>query len=341
MINTQNRVKTIEEALVELGEPTFRLKQIVQAIYQGTAPSYNEMTNLPKILRDELTQKLGKLLTLEPIKEERSEDTIKVLFKTDKGFLVESVLMTYGNHTTICISSHSGCPLGCEFCATGKMPNNTTLSIDEVCDQVLYFVKQNMRPDNIVIMGMGEPLINPDIFNILEIFTNKDYFGYGQRHISISTVGIVPMLKKLNEQFPQVNVAFSMHSPFDEEREGLMPINKAYPITQVFDALQKHVNINKRKIFVSYIMLKNVNDSDAHAEELAKLINNLGKNKYLFNVNLIKFHPFEKSKFEPSTPDKIKHFSILLKRLGVNNTIRKDFGEEIKGACGQLAGTND
>jgi 23S rRNA (adenine-C8)-methyltransferase len=334
------KIDHINTVLIESGDKPFRLKQIRKNIYQTTIPSFTEMTDLSLYLRQKLTEALPNILSLEVTTTNASENTNKVLFKTAGGHPVEAVFMNYKGHTTLCISTQSGCPLGCEFCATGKMGFNKNLSVDEIVDQVLYFIKQGNRPDNIVIMGMGEPLVNPDIFDALSVLTSKDYFGYGQRHISISTVGIVPNLKKLNVDFPQINVAFSMHSPYDEEREKLMPINKAYPLDEVFMALSKHARMNKRKIFVSYIMLKNVNDSDEHAKEIAKLINRLGDQKYLFHVNLIKFHAFEASKFEASENDKIKRFSILLKRLGVNNSIRKDFGEEIKGACGQLAGEN-
>jgi len=332
------KIEQISRILSEVGEKPFRLKQIRKNIYQTTISDFNQMTELSLFLRQKLTDLMPNTLSLEPITTSANDSTQKVLFKTVVGHPVEAVLMDYTGHTTLCISTQSGCPLGCEFCATGKMGFNKNLNIDEIVDQILYFIKQGKRPDNIVIMGMGEPLINPDIFSALEILTSKDYFGYGQRHISISTVGIVPNLVKLNQDYPQINVAFSMHSPFDEEREKLMPINKAYPISDVFSALSKHARLNKRKIFVSYIMLKNVNDSDEHAQEIAKLINKQGDLKYLFHVNLIKFHKYEQSSFEPSENEKIKKFSILLKRLGVNNSIRKDFGEEIKGACGQLAG---
>lgn len=334
------KIELIKQIIEESGEKAYRLAQIRKQIYQSPVTSFDQMTDLPLGLRQKISSKIPNLLSLTVATTTNNANTQKILFMTGQKLPVESVFMDYNSHTTICISTHSGCPLGCEFCATGKMPNNKSLSVDEMADQILYFVKLGKRPDNIVIMGMGEPLINPDIFSFLDVLTSKDYFGYGQRHISISTVGIVPNLVKLNQMYPQINLAFSMHSPFDEEREKLMPINKAYPIEKVFSALNKHAKINKRKIFVSYIMLKNVNDSDSHANEIARLINKQGDIKYLFHVNLIKFHTYEQSSFAPSDNDKIKRFSIMLKRLGINNTIRKDFGEEIKGACGQLAGSN-
>ncbi|NMB69903.1 radical SAM protein [candidate division WWE3 bacterium] len=333
------KIELIKQILEESGEKTFRLAQIRKQIYQSSAASFDKMTDISLGLRQKLSSKIPNLLSLTVATTTNNTNTQKILFLTANKHPVETVFMDYNGHTTICISTHSGCPLGCEFCATGKMPSSKSLNVDEITDQILHFVKLGKRPDNIVIMGMGEPLINPDIFNVLDVLTSKDYFGYGQRHISISTVGIVPNLIKLNKTYPQINLAFSMHSPFDEEREKLMPINKAYPLDDVFSALNKHVKLNKRKIFVSYIMLKNVNDSDSHANEIARLINKQGDSKYLFHVNLIKFHKYEQSIFTPSDNEKIRRFSIMLKRLGINNTIRKDFGEEIKGACGQLAGS--
>lgn len=332
------KIAQIQKILEELGEKPFRIKQIREYIYHSLAVDFMDMTALSLNLRQVLTEKVGDIISLKLVKEESDGTTKKVLFFNKSHQPIEAVLMQYKGHSTICISTQSGCPLDCKFCATGKMGLGKTLDVDEMCDQILYFSKQNLRPDNVVIMGMGEPLINPDIFELLNVLTSKDYFGYGQRKISISTVGIIPNLKKLNTEFPQVNVAFSMHSPFDEERTNLMPINKVYPLSDVFSVLKEHADLNNRKIFISYILLKGINDTDAHARKLAELIKSIGNKKYLFHVNLIKFHSFKGGEFASPEPDKIRHFSLMLKRLGVSNTVRKDFGEEIRGACGQLAG---
>lgn len=212
------------------------------------------------------------------------------------------------------------------------------LTADEITDQVLYFKVHDQFQGHITFMGMGEPLMNPDnVFAAVKIFTDKNYFAYSNRKISLSTVGIIPEIRRLTAKFPQINLAFSLHSPFDEERSELMPVNKLYPLKQVMAVLTEHLQLTKRKIFIAYLLLKGINDSPKHAQALVKLIKSQGQLNYLYHVNLIQFHHFkERVEFKRSSPEKLLAFGQILTDSHVNFTIRKSFGEDIQAACGQL-----
>jgi len=212
------------------------------------------------------------------------------------------------------------------------------LTAEEITDQVLYFKVHDQFKGHITFMGMGEPLLNPDnVFQAISIFTDKNYFGYSDRKISLSTVGIIPEIKHLTARFPQINLAFSLHSPFDDQRSELMPVNKLYPLKQVMVELTQHLQLTKRKIFIAYLLLKDINDSTDHAQALVKLIKSQGTLNYLYHVNLIQFHNYkEKFEFTRSSPEKLLAFGQILTDHHVHFTIRKSFGEDIQAACGQL-----
>ena len=266
---------------------------------------------------------------------------IRDRFETVDGLKIETVKMHYeGGRNTICVSMQVGCAMGCAFCATGKLGFTRNLSADEIVDQVLYFRKNDQKVNNVVFMGMGEPLANPATFETLGILTDQKKLAIGQRHISVSTVGVVPGIKKMTREQPQINLALSLHSPFQDEREKIMPIAKTYHIADVLEALEKHILATNRKVLIAYILLGGVNDSEDHAVALAEMLNSYGKVKSLFHVNLINLHEVEGIGFKRSSGKAVDAYRWVLLKKGVRNTLRQDFGEGIDAACGQLSGRN-
>lgn len=331
-----SRTEQIKLILTELHQPTFRLQQILQAIYHENILDYKKMSNLPLILRQTLKKQLGEVLTLQVIKTSDGTMAKKILFATRDGARIESVITK--KNPFVCVSSQSGCNLGCRFCSTATMGLIKNLTADEITDQVLYLKVHDQFQGHITFMGMGEPLLNPaNVFQAITTFTDKNCFGYSDRKISLSTVGIIPEIKHLTAKFPQINLAFSLHSPFDEERSELMPVNQLYPLKQVMAELTQHLQLTKRKIFIAYLLLKGINDSPKHAQALVKLIKSQGPLNYLYHVNLIQFHSYkERFKFQRSSPEKLLAFGQILTDHHVNFTVRKSFGEDIQAACGQL-----
>ncbi len=339
----ENREVKIKEILNNLGEKNYRLTQITDAIYKNDKiNSYSQMFMIPQKLREELTYQMGdSIFSLREIAKQRAGETEKFVFETNDGHKIETVKMHYEEgRNTYCLSVQAGCGMNCAFCATGKMGLKRNLTVDEIIDQVLYLKKKGYAIDNIVFMGMGEPFANPATFDALEILVDQKKMGIGQRHISVSTVGIVPGIRKMTEEQPQINLAFSLHSPFQEERERIMPISKTYPITDVMDALVDHIKVTKRKVFIVYTLLGGVNDTSIHAKALAELLNSYKNASYLFHVNLINYHEIAGEKFKKSSTADVKTFREILKNKGVVNTLRQDFGESIDAACGQLSGKN-
>lgn len=331
-----SRTDQIRLILADLKQPKFRLQQILTAIYQDNILDYTQMFNLPLFLRNHLKKQLGEVLTLKVLKTSDGTMAKKILFATRDNAKIESVITK--KNPFVCVSSQSGCNLGCKFCSTGTMGLIKNLTADEITDQVLYLKVHDQFQGHITFMGMGEPLLNSDnVFPAIKTFTDKNCFGYSDRKISLSTVGIIPEIKHLTAKFPQINLAFSLHSPFDEERSELMPVNKLYPLKQVMAVLTEHLQLTKRKIFIAYLLLKGINDSPNHAQALVKLIKSQGPLNYLYHVNLIQFHSYkEKFEFTRSSPEKLKAFGQILTDQHVDFTVRKSFGEDIRAACGQL-----
>lgn len=344
-MNSITRIKTIEDILGKMNFPPYRKKQVFEGIYQQYIKSYSEMTSLPKDLRQILADELGiGVLSLNNVFETKDEQADKVLFETQDKNRIEAVLMTFkpnpvrtDEHQSLCISSQSGCALGCTFCATGAVGFKKNLEIDEITDQILYFLQREQKVDSVSFMGMGEPFANPSLFDALKIITDKDKMAFSQRRLSISTVGIVSGIKRLQKEFPKINLAFSLHSPFPEQRLQIMPITKAYPIATVMKALKEFVRQTNKRVFIAYVLLDGVNDSIDHAKEIAKLIKKQGEKQYLYHVNLIRFNtgatfiPYKK----PST-GRVNTFRKVLDSCGIENTLRQSFGVKIDAACGQL-----
>ena len=339
------RNNIIEDILIRSNEPSYRRNQVFGAIYKGFVRTYSEITVLPKELRTTLSDKLeGEVSSLRIVSEISDSQSQKVLFETRDKERTEAVLMKFkankdrrDEHESLCISSQSGCAMGCKFCATGTIGFRKNLTTDEIIDQILYFLRESNKIDSVSFMGMGEPLVNPNIFEALKVITDKDKLGFSQRRISVSTVGIVPGIKRLQEEFPSVNLGFSLHSPFLEQRLALMPITRVYLIKDVMSALKEYVEETNKRVLIAYVLLADVNDTLDHARTLARLIKSQGAKNYLFEVKLIRFNPGSTTEhFERPATARIRAFQRVLNDFGIKNTLRQSFGLGISAACGQL-----
>ncbi|MFC5405382.1 Cfr family 23S rRNA (adenine(2503)-C(8))-methyltransferase [Cohnella soli] len=335
-----SKYETIRRMLSELKQPEYRYAQMMDAIFKQNVGEYERMTILPKSLRDELSRLLGpNVCSIVPVKELTSKQVSKVLFAIEGGERVEAVRLTYERGwKSYCISTQCGCGFGCKFCATGTIGLKRNLTADEITDQLLYFRLNGHALDSVSFMGMGEALANPYIFDAMTILTDPHLFGLGHRRITISTIGLLPGIDKLTREFPQVNLTFSLHSPFDDQRSELMPINDRFPIRDVLKALDQHIRLTGRKVYIAYILLRGVNDTTEHAEAVAELLRGRGPVDHLYHVNLIPFNSTEVTpdSYRQSDLDRIKAFVRILKSKGIGITVRTQFGSDINAACGQL-----
>ena len=310
-----------------MGEPAYRGKQVWEWVARGVS-GYEEMTNLPAGLRGRLEADLP-LSTLAVRAEARSDDgTVKTLFDTADGRPLEAVLMRYRDgRRSVCVSSQSGCPLTCTFCATGKMKFGRNLTADEILDQALHF-RRVEAIDHVVFMGMGEPTMNID--NVLAACERLPDLGVTNRRTSISTVGWVPGIDRLAENQMPIGLALSLHAPNDGLRSQLMPVNDRYPLSEVLAACDRYRAKRRRKVFVEYVMLDGVNDHPEHARELAKLLD-----PRIYKINLIPYNPT--GAYDGSSPERIETFRAILAEHRVPATVRLTRGRDIDAACGQLA----
>ncbi|MBV9710939.1 MAG: 23S rRNA (adenine(2503)-C(2))-methyltransferase RlmN [Ktedonobacteraceae bacterium] len=346
----------LKQWLIEHGEPGFRAQQIYQWIYQQLVTDFAAMSNLPRSLRQHLEEEacIGSGIVRS---EQHSKDdrTRKILLELEDGRLIESVLMLYpplgdaSSRATICVSSQAGCAFGCTFCATGQMGFDRHLSAGEIVAQVLYFARQLRDAPwsapglpgsktidhitNIVLMGMGEPLHNYDnVLQALRILNSSAGFNLGARHMTISTVGVVPAIRKLSQEPLQVNLAISLHAPTDELRGQTMPINRKYPLQELFSACKDYIAATGRQVTFEYVLLSGVNDTPVHAQQLAELLAPL---KQFAHVNCIPVNATAASYRTPG-PDAIRAFRDVLFEHGVSNSVRAERGDDIAAACGQL-----
>ncbi len=255
-------------------------------------------------------------------------------------------------HSSICLSSQVGCSLKCAFCATGAAGFKRQLTVDEIVDQYLYFSKGNTKSakefstsaSTISFMGMGEALLNPRLFDALSLLTHKDFFNISDRKISVSTVGIIPGIVRLTKEFPSINLAFSLHTPFNEQRNILVPNNKLYPLEENLKVLAEHVRITRRKLVLAYLLLPSFNDTKEHADSIAEIIKNTfpSGQRHLVHLNLLRYNPIDdplsssQLQFSRTTPEQMKRFTDYLDDKNVKYTIRQSFGLDINAACGQL-----
>jgi 23S rRNA (adenine2503-C2)-methyltransferase len=316
-------------------EPRYRLDQVKQAVFVDLLDNWDDVTWLPKKTREELQRECPLDITAE-MSTSVEDDANKVLITLSDGNAVEAVLMRHkGGRNTVCVSTQVGCPMRCTFCATGKMGLTRNLSSDEMIEQVVYFSrllkKEEARVGSIVYMGMGEPFLNYD--NVLEsirVMHDPKGLNIGARHFSISTCGIIEGIKKLSDENMDVNMAISLHAPNNEVRKRLMPIAQAHSLELLFETVDAYIAKKGRKVMFEYLLIDGENDADEHARELATLMK-----KKLYMVNLIPYNPT--GSFRPSSQERVQAFRDILEKAGVEVTIRHRFGDDIKGACGQLA----
>lgn len=328
----------------ENGLPAFRIKQFNQQFYQQAINSFDELSNWPKDLRSKLIEEV-EFCSLNVDKEfvSAKEDTIKVLFtrKADDQ-RIETVLMRHSDgRNTVCVSCMVGCPVNCNFCATGKMGFGGNLTAQEIVDQVLYFQRylNNLnetgepKVTNVVYMGMGEPMLNlKEVQASLDIFTDPEKLAMGARRFTISTSGYLPQFKQLVNAGYRGRVAISLHAPNQELRQKMMPVAKIYPLEDLIKTLDEYVELTNKRISYEYILIKGVNDQPEHARQLIALFSHR-----LHHLNLIPYNPIREVDYERSPNSNIHQFTSMLASAGLNYTIRVTMGDDVDAACGQLA----
>ena len=328
----------LTQRLETWGEPQFRAQQIWQAIYHDLATSPDEITTLPKLLREKLKAEFT-LGSLSPAAEARSSDgqTRKRLFRLPDGKSIEAVLMGYEKRRTTCISTQAGCAMGCVFCATGQMGFRRHLRAGEIVEQVLWFARElkakGDRLTNIVVMGMGEPFHNYEAtMAAVDRLNDPAGFNFGARRITLSTVGLAPMIERFAAERRQVNLAVSLHAATDELRSELLPINKKYPLAVLFEAVRKYYALTKRRVTFEWALIQGKNDTAAQARALADLAVGLP-----CHVNVIPLNPTRDYAGQATTRARAAAFKAALESCGLPCTIRVRRGIDINAGCGQLA----
>lgn len=318
------------------GMPRYRIDQVWDGLYRQLA-TVEELTALPKALRTRLETELPMALTEDIRRVSDRGDTIKTLWRLHDGLPIESVLMIYPERATVCVSSQAGCAMGCGFCATGQSGFNRQLTAGEIVEQVVRAARQardlGRRLDNVVFMGMGEPLANePNVWAAIERIHGD--LGLSARHLTVSTIGIVPGIRTLAHRPLPVNLAVSLHAANDAKRDELIPINTRYPIAALMDACDDYLKVKSRRISFEWAMIAGVNDTDTDAAELARLTRRF---RLAAHVNLIPLNPTPGWPTVGSSATRVREFCDLLVARGVNATVRRNRGTDIDAACGQLA----
>ena len=326
--------------VADLGEPSYRTDQILKWVHQRNVTDFNEMTDLSKQLRGRLSE-IALIKGLDAVSDIVSEDgTRKWLLELEDGNCIETVFIPEESRGTLCISSQVGCSLTCSFCATGRQGFNRNLTTAEIVAQVLFAINklstdQVKRPiTNIVLMGMGEPLLNYEqVVPALRLMLDDCSYGFSKRRVTLSTAGVIPGIKRLLKDCP-VSLAVSLHAPEDELRNQLVPLNRKYPIRELMAACREYAAYDRRwRVTFEYIMLKDVNDSLRHARKLVNILSGIPS-----KVNLIPYNPVAGLDYERSTRDTIDRFRNVLLEADVMTITRKTRGDEVNAACGQLVG---
>ncbi|MEX0729192.1 MAG: 23S rRNA (adenine(2503)-C(2))-methyltransferase RlmN [Aquisalimonadaceae bacterium] len=332
--------RALEGFFAELGEKPFRVSQILKWVHARRVTDFDQMTDLSKSLRDKLRE-VAEIRVPTAVVDQRSSDgTRKWLLQLDGANSVETVLIPEKARDTLCVSSQVGCALECSFCSTGVQGFNRNLSTAEIVGQLWYVNKilaeegTTRQVTNVVFMGMGEPLLNfKNVVPASELMKDDHAYGLSKRRVTLSTSGVVPYLYKLAE-VSDISLAVSLHAPEDGLRDELVPINRKHPLAELMKACRHYISDKPhRRITWEYVMLDGVNDSDAHARALARLLGNIPS-----KINLIPFNPFPGTTYQRSSDERIRAFSMVLSRAGLVSTTRKTRGDDIDGACGQLVG---
>lgn len=319
--------------LGERGEPPYRAKQILRWVYEKRAASFQDMSDIPLKLREELAASftLGVMRCVET--RVSSDGSRKFLLALPSSDTVEVVAIPQRSWYTVCLSTQIGCPVRCPFCATGRAGFRRSLTAEEIVEEAWMVERiEHQRITHLVFMGMGEPLLNYEaLHRALQVFNSPEGFGIGSRRITVSTVGIPEKIVQLGRDWPEVNLALSLHAPTDELRNFLVPLNRVYPIRSLFAALREYLRCTRRRVTIEYTLWQDVNDGREHALQLAKLLRGL-----LVHVNLIPGNKVRGTPFVPSPKKRLEVFAALLREQGIPVTLRKSRGHDIQAACGEL-----
>jgi len=326
----------LRDFVTSLGTPAYRAAQIERWVYRELVTDFAAMTDLPADVRARLAT-CAYIGAPRVLAEQASVDglTCKALFQLSDKETIEAVLMLYPDtaRRTVCISLQVGCPIGCPFCATGQAGYVRNLTAGEIVAQVLHFARA-LKPaslTNIVLMGMGEPLLNPSLWQALESLTDPTRCGIGARRITLSTVGVVPGIERLAREHPQINLAISLHAPDDALRDVLVPLNRKYPLSEVMRAARAYVAQTRRRITFEYALMDGINDTPEHARALVHLLRGL-----LCHINLIPLNPTRASPYRRSAEARVRAFERILRAARIPTTLRVERGIEIAAGCGQL-----
>ena len=325
-------LEKLETYFESIGEKKFHARQVFKWLYDKKIKSIDEITDIKKSVLDKMEKDMS-FDMIKLIKVQREDDVNKYLFKLSDNNLIEAVLMFHDYGRSVCVSSEVGCNMGCKFCESGRRKKVRSLEVYEMVEQILLIEEDiGNRISHVVVMGIGEPFDNYDnLIDFIKIINSDFGLAIGARHITVSTCGIIPKIKEFSNLDLQVNLAISLHAPNDEIRNKIMPINKAYPINELMKALKEYYSKTNRRITIEYVMLDSINDSDECALELTKLLK--GLNCY---VNLIPYNETQNISFKRTKMIQISRFYDILKKKGINVTIRREFGGSISAACGQL-----
>ena len=325
--------KDIKDYFISIGEKPYRSTQIIEWLYRNHAKSFEDMTNIKKSLRPRLAEDL-KFDDLELVTKQESKDgTIKFLFRLEDMNLIETVLMTHDYGYSVCVTTEVGCNMGCQFCASGLKKKKRNLETYEIVLQILKVEElTGLRVSHIVVMGIGEPFDNyENVMKFLEIVNNPFGLEIGQRHMTVSTCGIVPKIYEYADFPLQVNLAISLHASNNKTRDILMPINKAYKIEELIEAISYYIDKTNRRVTIEYILIEDINDSVKDANELADILR--GLNVY---INLIPYNEVLENPYKRSPLENRQRFYDTLKKRGLNVTLRREQGSDIDAACGKL-----
>lgn len=331
-------MENLAKEMVELGQKSFRATQLYGWLYQKRVKDIDAMSDISLSFREVLKEKYTMNMPTIIRQQVSYDGTVKLLLEFEDKMSVETVLMRYDYGNAVCVSSQVGCNMGCKFCASGLIKKQRDLKAAEMVAQVMKIQEyldeegKGERVSHVVIMGSGEPFDNYDnVMNFIKIINEQKGLAIGARHITVSTSGIPEKIIKYSKEGIQVNLAISLHASNNETRNKIMPVNKAFPLEVLFDAIRQYETNSKRRVTIEYILLKGLNDSLKNASELATLL----KGTFAY-VNLIPYNEVSENEFRRSDKDSVRAFYEELKRIGVNVTIRKEFGSDIDAACGQL-----
>ncbi|NRP35220.1 Dual-specificity RNA methyltransferase RlmN [Marinobacterium sp. xm-d-579] len=334
----------LEDFFEEMGEKRFRATQVLKWIHQQGASSFDEMTNISKALRERLSE-VAEIREPEVLLDKTSKDgTRKWVIQMDGGSAIEMVLIPEGDRRTLCVSSQVGCSLDCSFCSTGKQGFNRNLSAAEIIAQLRVAIRSfgpfdpsgERRVSNVVLMGMGEPLMNFDaVFDAVQLMMEDNAYGLSKRRVTLSTAGVVPKIDKLAELGADVSLAISLHAPNNELRDQLVPINKRYPIEELMASVKRYFDklSDRRVATIEYTLIAGVNDQREHARQLVKLLRQVP-----CKLNLIPFNPFPNSGYDRPSEQAIQAFKSEMLKGNILTTVRRTRGDDVDAACGQLVG---